>query len=77
MEMLKKVNEMLNEAIEFQATGNYFFQTHFCQQVQFEIKVQLDYRLIEEKFDKLINFGICPECKTVFYHEDEFKSEHF
>ena len=68
--LLETVAALLMSAGGFVSSTNYYFARHFCAARQEEIKVQMDYSLQEETTDCLVRFGVCPYCKTVFYHED-------
>lgn len=73
MDILEAVRDMLNEATAFEATKNFYFTKHQCGGK--DITVRLEYCILREQDEKTVHFGLCPECKTMFYHEDhEVKS---
>ncbi len=75
MEDLKLINlgrEMLLSN-NFVKTDNYYFQKHKCSalpQDSDEVRVDLDFKLKDERQYDITLMGICPHCKTVFYHND-------
>ncbi|MDR0958481.1 MAG: hypothetical protein LBM16_04655 [Clostridiales bacterium] len=76
MKIFNDVREIFAAAEKFEKTTNYYFQRHMCVSDSFqndthgnEIKVNLDFSVKCDKTGEIANFGICPNCKTVFYYE--------
>ncbi len=71
MYMLNNVKAMLNEAEAYVKTSNFYYENHICQKNGGEnVKVDFNLTLKHGKDGKIINFGICKHCKTIYYHED-------
>ncbi len=73
MDLLSKLKEVAN-ASEFIESKNYYFQTHLCGNDN--VKVMFDYTLSNDKDDRILRFGICPNCGRCFYHND-YESKGF
>ena len=75
MKLLLKIQDMLNSAKERVETKNFYFETHKCPVSGEYENVRLDYVLKIDQDKKIVKFGSCQHCKTLFYHEDyELKS---
>ncbi len=76
MEQLSQIKQILLQAESFENSKNYYFENHFCQRQGENVKVKLQYTLKTDNSDKIVKFGHCEHCNTVFYHED-FDSKSF
>ncbi len=70
MDILKNFMSVLNSAQGFTATRNYYYENHDCHAQGKVVKVDLKYKIKDNNSDKVVLFGACPFCNTVFYHED-------
>ncbi len=70
MELLDSLKDIILNAKSFEKSKNYYFENHICEKSGNNIKVKLDFKLSNEKNDKIMKFGICNECKKVFYYYD-------
>ena len=69
MDLLSEVKQILTEGENFTKTNNFFFEKHMCVAKNELLKVELKHTVRDNNTDDITNFGICPACKTVFYHE--------
>ena len=72
MELLTLLKTWLS-AGQWVPTRNFYYERHPCQMqgdVSAPVSVSLDTVLREEKSGKVVRVGLCPHCKTLFYHED-------
>lgn len=76
MDLLKEAAAIFVNAKNFYETKNYYFERHNCKDCGEDIKIMLDFMLSNETTDKLLKFGYCENCKTLFYHND-FTSKRF
>lgn len=51
-------------------TKNFFYDMHFCDIKNEEIKIQLQYTLKINKTDEIINFGSCKYCNKIYFHKN-------
>ncbi len=70
MEFLKNISTLLSTADDFVSTKNYYYESHDCKINGTIVKVDLKYKIKDNNSDKIVLFGVCPHCKTLFYHED-------
>ena len=70
MDLLNEVTKIFGDVEKYTETKNYYFQNHKCEENGEDIKVLLDFTLGNETTDKIIRFGYCEKCKTLFYHKD-------
>ncbi len=70
MDILKEAISIFDGAENFLETKNYYFEKHNCGKNGENIKVLLDFSIVNETTDKIIRFGYCDRCRTVFYHRD-------
>lgn len=70
MDLLKEVSGIFSDAENFAETKNYYFERHNCGKNGEDTKIMLDFSLGNETTDKILRFGYCDKCKTVFYHKD-------
>jgi len=70
MDLLKKVSSIFAEVKNYSETKNYYFERHNCSDCGENIKVMLDFTLANENTDKILRFGFCDKCGTLFYHRD-------
>ncbi len=70
MDIISDLKEMLFDAGGFVNTNNYYFENHACTKTGQNIKVQMDLTIRHDKTNNIVKLGQCPQCKTVFYHED-------
>lgn len=68
--LIQEIKDLLNESEEMIAAKNFYYERHDCKVKNENVKVELDYAVKKEKEDKFVCFGLCPYCKTLFYHED-------
>ncbi len=70
------INEFLEtakgfvSAERFERSKNYHYQRHDCQVSGTDVKVDMDLSVKRENDTSIIKLGLCPHCKTLFYHED-------
>ncbi len=67
MDIYKDFKDIVN-ADNLQKSANYYFETHECGGQP--VKVMMDYKLSVENSDKIVKFGKCEQCGTLFYHLD-------
>lgn len=70
MELLGSLKDCVQNAIYYKKSKNFYFEYHICEKTGNNKKVNLDFKLSTEKSDQIMKFGMCPECKTVFYYYD-------
>lgn len=70
IEQLLDIAKAMLEASEQIHSKNYHYQMHHCKVKNEEVKVDMDLQLKKESSTRIINFGLCPHCKTLFYHKD-------
>ncbi len=70
MDLLKEVTEVFRDVENFQETKNYYFERHNCSKTGEDKKVLLDFSIGNETTDKIVRFGYCEDCKTLFFHKD-------
>lgn len=70
MELLENLKDIFNTASSFEQTKNYYFENHICHKTGDNIKINLNYKISSDDNDKIMKFGICNDCKKVFYHYD-------
>lgn len=73
---LQYLNETFKTAENFTESKNYYYENHKCQKNGDNKKIMLDFIISNETTDKILRFGFCNDCKTVFYHKD-YKSKSF
>lgn len=76
MELLENLKNIISKANYFEKSKNYYFENHICKETGKTIKVDLDFKLSNENDDKIMKFGLCNNCKTLFYYYD-FESSSF
>ena len=69
MNLLGDIKDVLVASRKSVKTNNFFFEKHMCESKNEKIKVELLYTIRNNDSHDITNFGICPECKTIFYHE--------
>lgn len=70
MDLLKMLKKNSNFAKNYCESKNYYFENHFCEKLNNNKKIELDFEFYHEKSGKAIKFGICDDCKTMFYYYD-------
>ncbi len=70
MDIIEQVSKIFLEANAYTKTNNYHFENHICPSTGKNVKVDLEYKLKSEKKGNIVMIGICPHCKTAYYHED-------
>jgi len=68
MDILIQAQAILNDAKQRVKTSNFYFHTHQCPETGENVKVKLDYRVRLDTDVDCANFGLCPHCKTLYYH---------
>lgn len=68
MKELQNLKEYLESAVEYKATRNYYYEDHICPQTKEKIRVSLKMQFRPSE-DRIILFGKCPMCQTIYYHE--------
>ncbi len=76
MDLLQEIKDVFKNVEKFQESKNYYFEKHICEETGENKKVLLDFTLANETTDKILRFGYCEGCKTLFYHKD-FSSKRF
>ncbi len=74
--MLENLKSMFENAEEFVQSKNFYFENHICKKSGETKRVNLDLKLSKDNDDKIVKFGMCQECKTLFYKYD-FESNSF
>ena len=70
MDLLYNLKDIMLNATNFYESKNYYFENHICEKTGNNIKINLDFKLSNENTDKIMKFGQCKECNTIFYHYD-------
>ena len=68
MDILAQTQAILNEAKAKVQTSNFYFHIHQCPKTKEDIKVMLTHKLRLDAGADCANFGLCPHCKTLYYH---------
>lgn len=70
MDLLENLKNMVQTATEYKQCKNFYFENHTCEKTNENVKVNLDFKLSSDLDDKIMKFGICKHCNTLFYHYD-------
>ncbi len=70
MDLLKEVSDIFGDVKNFKECKNYYFEKHNCGENGDNKKILLDFTVANEMTDKIVRFGYCRECKTLFFHRD-------
>lgn len=76
MDLLDNLKDMMATATDFKYCKNFYFENHLCTKTNEFVKINLDFKLSIETDDKVMKFGICKHCNTLFYHND-FEAKSF
>ena len=70
MDLLKEITDIFGDVQNFTETKNYYFEKHNCEKTGEDKKILLDFTVGNETTDRIVRFGYCAKCKTLFYHRD-------
>lgn len=70
MDLLKEITDIFGDVQNFTETKNYYFEKHNCEKTGEDKKILLDFTVGNETTDRIVRFGYCTKCKTLFYHKD-------
>lgn len=70
MELLTSLKNIMENATDFEKSKNFYYENHICQKSGNNKKVELNFKLSNDNTDKIMKFGICQDCKKVFYYYD-------
>lgn len=70
MDLLTSLKNIMENVADFEKSKNFYYENHICQKSGNNKKVDLSFKLSNDKTDKIMKFGICQDCKKVFYCYD-------
>ena len=70
MNLLGATKNLFEESKAFVKTNKFYYESHLCIEKKENIKVDMSIMIKDTSTNDIINIGMCPHCKTVFYHED-------
>ncbi len=70
MDLIFKTKEIFDKNPKIVKVSNYYFERHFCEVLQEEVKIDLDQSILNKKTEELSIFGYCSHCNTIFYNKD-------
>lgn len=76
MEIFELFTNIKENSRNIKECKNFYFENHICEKSGNNKKINLEFKLSNDNTDKIIKFGICKECNTIFYCND-FESNSF
>ena len=76
-EIIKDFTAAVSMAETAVKSSNYYFEKHTCKVTGETSQIRFDNMLRKESGDKLLKFGVCPDCGTLFYHETFIQGDKF
>ncbi len=70
MDLLQEMHEIFSKCENCVEVKNYYYENHNCEKSGETKKILMDFILSHETTDKILRFGYCSECKTLFFHKD-------
>lgn len=70
MDLIFKTKEIFDNNPNIVKVSNYYFERHFCETKKEEIKINLNYSILDKNTEEISVFGYCEHCNTVFYNKD-------
>lgn len=70
MELLTTLKNIIETATSFEKCKNFYYESHICEKLGNTKKVNLNFKFSMDNTDKIMKFGICEDCKKMFYCYD-------
>ncbi|MFV0440311.1 MAG: hypothetical protein ACK5LV_03335 [Lachnospirales bacterium] len=70
MDLIYNVNKLFSNKPNIVKVSNFYFERHLCSATKEEIKIDLNFSILNQNTKEICVYGYCENCNTIFYNKD-------